>query len=61
MNDRERQRVEPEIAALKAVAADLNERASRLASKGLRVELEASKTLNSAAPVVVARVFEELK
>jgi hypothetical protein len=63
MQDRDRDRLAPEVAELKSLAVQLNERAARLASHGLHVELETSTVLCDAGSrsVLSVRVFEEWK
>jgi hypothetical protein len=64
MQDRDRARLEPQVAELKALASQLNERAASLASVGLRVEFESSEVLadeGGARPIVNVRIFEEWK
>jgi hypothetical protein len=66
MSERDRERLAPQIAELKATAAQLNDQAAALASKGLCVTLELSRALaphndGQLSQVVNVRVFEELK
>lgn len=61
MTTEERQQA---VADLKTSAAQLNERAARLASEGLRVEMVVADVLASESgtrPALSVKVFEEVK
>jgi hypothetical protein len=66
MSERDRDGLAPQIAELKSLASQLNERAAALASKGLCVTLKLSEALapnngGQLSQVVSVRVYEELK